>query len=100
MNGLNCFNLSWKKPAKTHYVLYCARKLCFIVFHSFTCLLELLALKNNDTYIEKSGKLLKSLSMSRRCSRGGLEIWDMRLLEEEEYDCVIKGEKKIFRLIC
>lgn len=48
----------------------------------------------------KSWKLLKSLSMSRRCSRGGLEIWDMRLLEEEEYDCVIKGEKKIFRLIC
>lgn len=38
--------------------------------------------------------------MSRRCNRGGLEIWDMRLLEEEEYDCVIKGEKKIFRLIC
>lgn len=82
-----------EETSKNLYILYCARTLCFIVFHSFTCLPEVLATKNNDTCI-KSGELLKSLSVSRRCSRGGLEIWDMRLLEEEEYDCVIKGEKK------
>lgn len=53
-----------------------------------------------ERQLYKKWEIVKSLSMSWSEVQSR---WagDMRLLEEEEYECVIKAEgKKIFRLIC